>query len=449
MIRDISIFDIEVDQIEPHPQNPRKDLGDLTELCESIKANGIMQNLTVVPLDDQYTRFRCVIGHRRLAAAKKVGLEKVPATIVPDMDEREQIAVMVAENMQRADLTIPEQVGAVQLMLDLGEDFGSIADRTGLSESTVRRRAKLNKYDKKALDKAFRRGASLLDIEKIDQIEDAEKREELLKAAGTKNFNNLFKDFRDKQESKKLIGEISAILEQNGFRPISEKPEGASRIYIQNLWDLKAAKDEEPVKDPAEFKKKLPGDAVLYYKTVLGSWHDEIDLYYTSEQADAAEAEKRQEKDRVENWIRSVKSINTRFHNLRVEHIKKVISKGKREKPFFESVLADHVVKRLKENGVNYGIDRKYDSIIRETKKEITSEMKLYILVAFDLERHAEYGCFSEFYGKYQENEDISKIYELLAEDGYQQSDAEISYYNGTHPVYSKNPKKEGTGERR
>ena len=40
---------IEIDKIFPHPDNPRKDLGDLTELADSIKTNGIMQNLTVVP----------------------------------------------------------------------------------------------------------------------------------------------------------------------------------------------------------------------------------------------------------------------------------------------------------------------------------------------------------------------------------------------------------------
>ena len=39
---------IPVAQLEHHPENPRKDLGDLTELAASIKANGIMQNLTVV-----------------------------------------------------------------------------------------------------------------------------------------------------------------------------------------------------------------------------------------------------------------------------------------------------------------------------------------------------------------------------------------------------------------
>lgn len=40
---------IQVEKLHPHPQNPRKVIGDVTELAESIKANGILQNLTVVP----------------------------------------------------------------------------------------------------------------------------------------------------------------------------------------------------------------------------------------------------------------------------------------------------------------------------------------------------------------------------------------------------------------
>ena len=40
---------IPIDMLRPHPDNPRKDLGDLTELAESIKARGVMQNLTVIP----------------------------------------------------------------------------------------------------------------------------------------------------------------------------------------------------------------------------------------------------------------------------------------------------------------------------------------------------------------------------------------------------------------
>ena len=42
-----------VDKLLPHPDNPRKDLGDLQELADSIKANGVLQNLTVVSLESE------------------------------------------------------------------------------------------------------------------------------------------------------------------------------------------------------------------------------------------------------------------------------------------------------------------------------------------------------------------------------------------------------------
>lgn len=72
---------IPVSKLWRHPDNPRKDLGDVTELAESIKVNGVLQNLTVVPLIGEITKkwdgesYRVIIGHRRLAAAKLAGLE--------------------------------------------------------------------------------------------------------------------------------------------------------------------------------------------------------------------------------------------------------------------------------------------------------------------------------------------------------------------------------------
>ena len=52
------------DILHPHPDNPRKDLGDLEELKESIRENGVMQNLTVVP-DHENDGYKILIGHRR------------------------------------------------------------------------------------------------------------------------------------------------------------------------------------------------------------------------------------------------------------------------------------------------------------------------------------------------------------------------------------------------
>lgn len=61
-------------KLEPHPDNPRKDLGDLTELAASIKRSGLLQNLTVVPSPGNPEKYRVIIGHRRLAASEIAGL---------------------------------------------------------------------------------------------------------------------------------------------------------------------------------------------------------------------------------------------------------------------------------------------------------------------------------------------------------------------------------------
>ena len=78
------IENIGITWIDPHPDNPRKDLGDLSELVASIKANGILQNLTIVKAAVGY---RVVIGHRRLAAAKLTSIVGAGAEFVPIIEQ--------------------------------------------------------------------------------------------------------------------------------------------------------------------------------------------------------------------------------------------------------------------------------------------------------------------------------------------------------------------------
>ena len=91
----------------PHPDNPRKNLGDLSELADSIQKNGIMQNLTVVPKSE--SEYTVIIGHRRLSAAKQAGLTAVPCAIT-EMSPTDQVATMLLENVQRVELTPFEQM---------------------------------------------------------------------------------------------------------------------------------------------------------------------------------------------------------------------------------------------------------------------------------------------------------------------------------------------------
>ena len=97
---------IGIEHIHPHPENPRKDLGDLTELVESVKKLGVMQNLTVIPQEGSPGEYTALIGHRRHAAAKLAGIAELPCIIKEGMSKKEQVSIMLEENMQRNDLTI-------------------------------------------------------------------------------------------------------------------------------------------------------------------------------------------------------------------------------------------------------------------------------------------------------------------------------------------------------
>lgn len=177
---------IPINQLRHHPQNPRLDLGDLTELTESIKSQGILQNLTVVP-DPESEGYLVLIGNRRFEAAKQAGLEELPCAVV-EMDETDQIATMLTENMHRTDLTLYEQAQGVQMMMDLGLTEGQISEMTGFSRTTVKRRVEMAKLDKETL-KAKCTQLTMDEMDQLMKIKDIETRNKLLKNdAGTGNF---------------------------------------------------------------------------------------------------------------------------------------------------------------------------------------------------------------------------------------------------------------------
>ena len=189
---------IPIRDLHPHPKNPRKNLGDLEELTESITKNGIMQNLTVIPgfyrangdwfkTDAEYT---VIIGHRRLEAAKLAGLTEVPCRIYENLSENDQITTMLEENMQRNDLTIMEQAQSFQLCLDLGETVDTLSEKTGFKKTTIYHRLNIAKLDQKVLkekeeDEGFQ--LTLTDLIELEKIEDIETRNRILDHARTSN----------------------------------------------------------------------------------------------------------------------------------------------------------------------------------------------------------------------------------------------------------------------
>ena len=228
--RRISTLNIPIRDLHHHPKNPRKDIGDIEELTESIKKNGIMQNLTVIPgfyrANGQFfntnAEFTVIIGHRRLEAARAAGLEEVPCRIYEDLPESEQITTMLEENMQRNDLTPIEQADSFQLCLDLGETVDTIAEKTGFAKSTIYHRINLGKLDRKVIEKVEEDDSfqlTMKDYIELEKIKDIKTRNEVLSKA--RNSNDLRFQANQAASAEKrtaMEAEAKEILEKRGLK---------------------------------------------------------------------------------------------------------------------------------------------------------------------------------------------------------------------------------------
>ncbi|WP_456462267.1 ParB/RepB/Spo0J family partition protein [Reichenbachiella sp.] len=132
-----SISDINLDQIEVNPFQPRTDFDQeaLQELSESIKIQGIIQPITVRKLNNN--SFQLISGERRFQASKLAGLDKVPAYI-RTADDQQMLEMALIENIQRQDLNAMEVALSYQRLLsecDLKQE--QLGDRVGKKRSTV------------------------------------------------------------------------------------------------------------------------------------------------------------------------------------------------------------------------------------------------------------------------------------------------------------------------
>ena len=314
---------IQVELIDPHPENPRKNLGDLTELAESIKANGIMQNLTVVPKDGG--RYTAVIGHRRLAAARLAGLETVPCAVV-DMDRKTQLSTMLLENMQRSELSYIEQADGFQLMLDLGETVESISEMSGFSKETVKHRLEIAKLDKTNVENC---DLTLDDFAYLEKIRDINVRNELIK----NNKHSYIKTAVDRElrniETQKKKQHWIDYLENKGIRPIPEEE-------LRNVWkiydSIKSFSYSAVKPEDFELPEGTPPNETFYKFEKWGNW---IYFYKKKAETDANDEAEASRKRAEEFRAAKIAELDEKFgrFNERVKTFANDLSENKKTLP--------------------------------------------------------------------------------------------------------------------
>lgn len=467
---------ISVDRLIPHPDNPRKDLGDLSELTDSIIANGVMQNLTVVPTidnTDDYNRmvdmkekvsaayrnhainqaftgnYTVVIGHRRHAAAVLAGVKELPCCVV-EMDYPTQIATMMTENLQRVDLTVYEQAqGFKQLSMDFGMSVEKIAEKTGFSTSTVRRRLKMAELNQDTLKAVSVRQINLADFERLDKIEDEKLRDEALKEIGTANFNNKVVYAEQELAKRKRKAELRQMCLDAGLKEISEATGNKTEKYTR----VKAFYGTPRAEDLKECVEKE--DDLCFY---VDRWNY-VYIVSPKKQGKEGKLSKQQEElDRKEAERKSacaaLDEAFERSYNLRREFIECFKeSEAKKQLAAIMRMMTRYLT-QYKEDFCHEDFVRLMGSTEEQWLAVAdTYEGELYDLVDDEVTRSPcvsalilAYAGFcdsgsdscKDYYGRYRSNNRLKDPYEHLCDLGYEMSDEEKALLDGSSELYRK-----------
>ena len=123
---------IPIEQLQPSADQPRKDVGDLRSLTDSVREKGVLEPLLVRYLAES-DKYMIISGERRYHAARVAGLRELPC-IEKDADDAESLELALIENLQRKDLTPFEEADGVQA---LGERFGLTHEEIAKARSSI------------------------------------------------------------------------------------------------------------------------------------------------------------------------------------------------------------------------------------------------------------------------------------------------------------------------
>lgn len=325
---------ISIDCLHPHPANPRKDMGDLTELAASIKARGILQNLTVVPYRSSVHKreiqglYTIIIGHRRHAAAELAGLTELPC-VITTMTKEEQLGTMAVENLQRSDLTAYEQAEHFQLMLDMGDSVHQISEKTGFSETTIRNRVKLTQLDKAKFKKAEARGVTMTEFLKLNDIKDPSRRNKVLEHIGTSDFNQKLQAAkREEANAEWLQATIAAFRKADWCEEITAAQRDELNDKFIRYQHNYGSWNKRPCEKPAD-----AGDGPDKYQYFFIVGTQQVDLYRevkererNTDQAAAPavspeEQKRRQYDDQITALLTTCQNQEDDFFSMREEFI--------------------------------------------------------------------------------------------------------------------------------
>ena len=146
-----AIVNLKLIEVEPNKNQPRMNFNDekIEDLAESIKEYGVIQPIIVTKKNDYY---QIVAGERRWRAAKKAGLNEIPA-IIRNYTEQKNKEVALIENIQREDLNPIEKATALKEIIEkYGMKQHELASKLGISRSGIANTMRILNLDPRVIE---------------------------------------------------------------------------------------------------------------------------------------------------------------------------------------------------------------------------------------------------------------------------------------------------------
>jgi ParB family chromosome partitioning protein len=257
--------------------NVRRDLGDISELVESIRQVGVLEPLIVRSVEGRY---EVIVGNRRYNAAKRAGLRTVPC-IIKEMDDDAALIASLTENIQRGDISEEEIARAYTVLHEANPKRWiqeAFAKRIGKSqswlshilvayESLIKLEALGVAKGMKAYPKKEERETGIVPVEHLKEIEYAMRSEEVRKLLSEKEIEEkrveLAKEVLELpiDDAKRVIDRLKMYPE----KPVKEiKEEAMARktgVALETYLPPKIARELDKIAEErkASIEEVLPG----------------------------------------------------------------------------------------------------------------------------------------------------------------------------------------------
>jgi len=277
--RSVGVRIVQVDRIEPNPEQPRLAFNQetLDELAASIREHGVLQPILVRPTGQN--SYQLIAGERRWRASKQAGLETIPA-LIEEIDDDTALEISIIENLQREDISPLDEAAMYDRMVtEHGYSIRKLADKLGKDKGYVENRLRLADAPDEVRELVSLRKDTLSHAYELMKVQDPKRRRRLADQVARGELTLI--KLRDKIEGRRPRTPRTSD-EANGSTPTLDldlAPDGDSEDAgeLEEPTQLVVAPEpSDRTEEPVRPRGPLSDDSLVNAKASLADALDEL-----------------------------------------------------------------------------------------------------------------------------------------------------------------------------